>query len=127
MKRRNFILIALVLFSFLSINLMADEPEYSQQDFLFCPDPFRTPKEFYSSDRALATILSELSIGMNIKGVVISGKKSYIIVNDEIISEGDEWRGLKVEKIFPDKMVLRYKDEIKEFNIKQEEEIAHEK
>lgn len=100
----------------------ASEPEVSQKDFLLCPDPFEQPAEFRSKDQAVGVILDELSSGLNIKGVVVSGDKSYVIINQKIISEGDDWNGLKIDKIFPDKLILRYKNEIKEFNIKQEEE-----
>lgn len=103
----------------------ADET-FTLQDFALCPDPFEQPAEFRSKDQALGRILEDLSSGMNIKGVVLSGDRNYVIINENIISEGEDWNGLRVEKIFPEKMILRYKDEIKEFNIKQEVEKPYE-
>lgn len=124
-KIKNLLLIILILMP-LKLSI-ADELAYSVQDFLNCPDPFKAPSKFNSTERALGTILQELAVGMNIKGVVVSSDKSYVIIKEEIIAEGDIWQGLLVEKIFPEKMLLRYKDEIKEFHIKKKVEKTDEK
>lgn len=110
------------IFIMYSCSVLATEVEYNAEKLVQVRDPFKLPESFESDEQAVMDLIEKLSSGLQIKGVALSAASNYIIIDEKIVSEGDIWNKLMIEKIFPDKILLRYEDKIKELIIKQREE-----
>lgn len=114
--------VLLLIFTMSSFSIYAKEAEYTAEKLFKARDIFKRPATYESDEQAIMEMIEELSSGLNIKGVVLSPSNNYLIINERIFSEGESWNRLIIEKIFPDKLLLRYEDKVKELYIKQREE-----
>ncbi|MDD5069680.1 MAG: hypothetical protein PHV17_03030 [Candidatus Omnitrophica bacterium] len=100
-----------ITFFSLTASLMLILNAYSQQPIHFEPkdlrDPLQSPPGFdkmtnAEQERELSKILSDLRI----MGIIHSPNEKYVIINDTIVKEKDSWRGVVVESINKDNIVI---------------------
>lgn len=56
-----------------------------------------------------------LPIEIAVKGILWNGQEYFAILNDQVLKKGQKLDGIELEKIEPDKVVLKYRGE--KFNI----------
>ena len=55
--------------------------------------------------------LSKLLVNIHLQGVIWSKNKQLAIINEQILKEGEEFKGFIIKKIMPQKVVLKYGEE----------------
>ena len=100
-----------IILFFLSASMMMLLSAHSQQRIHFDPknlrDPLQAPQGFdkmtnAEQERELSKILSDLRI----MGIIHSADEKYVIINDTIVKEKDSWRGIVVETINKDNIII---------------------
>lgn len=88
-------------------------PVYSQERIYFdsetLRDPFIAPEGFEKIDDQSRILLGRVLDDMKIMGIVIAENEKYVIINDSIVKEKEEWQGLTIDRIEKDRLTVLYR------------------
>ncbi len=70
-------------------------------------DPFMIPLKDVS-ELEQEDFFKTLPFEVEIKGVIMNDKKKYVVINDDIVQERENWRGLTIEEISKDFLIVNY-------------------
>jgi hypothetical protein len=83
-------------------------------------DPFLAPAGFEVVDQEDESALKKFPFDIEINGVAIDNDKKYVIINKMIIKEKESWRGLTIDHIAEDHLVILYRGKKSKIPLKKE-------
>ena len=83
-------------------------------------DPFLAPAGFEVVDQENESALKKFPFDIEINGVAIDKDKKYVIINKMVIKEKESWRGLTIDQITEDYLIILYRGKKTKIPLKKE-------
>jgi len=117
--KKLFLIISILSFSCLSEEKIGLKNLYKKWEKLGKRDPFQFKEEriiekekFENIPREFESIIIEEPPNFKITGIIYSKNKSYILVEEKILKEGDEIDGFILKKVYPDYVIFEKKGKL---------------
>lgn len=85
-------------------------------------DPLTAPESFEKIDKESQALLKQKFSDAKIMGIAIDGKNKYVIINNAIIQEKGSWKGMVIDKINRNHLIVTYKGESSKIPYKKSSE-----
>ncbi len=113
------VVFAILLCTILLSGIPQGESFAEDNQYIGLRDPFSLSLKEMSAELQEEDLLKKLPFPVEIRGIVMKQGKKFIVINNDIVKEKDEWRGLTIDEISKEYLVVIYNQKKLKFFLKR--------